>query len=237
MKPALHEQILACHALPTLPAAAVRLLEVLSNDMVDVIEISKIISRDPALSGTAFVGVPPARAGEVKALLQRTLADQADRIQVAEALEELQGWLWAEAKGQALEPLYGKVPAPLRGLVELAYDYANRPIALGIRPEAVRVGENRPGDARLAMRMTMLEPVGAHALATFERDGWELTALLPREAGGPLRECPTNVEVCVDMNQAHLFDRDSGAWTLGSAVFPFRSSIFSFLCVFVVLWF
>src|SRR5438067_65348 len=50
MKPALHEQILACHALPTLPAAAVRLLEVLSNDMVDVIEISKIISRDPALS-------------------------------------------------------------------------------------------------------------------------------------------------------------------------------------------
>ena len=50
MKPALHEQIIACHALPTLPAAAVRLLEVLSNDMVDVIEISKIISRDPALS-------------------------------------------------------------------------------------------------------------------------------------------------------------------------------------------
>jgi L-ascorbate metabolism protein UlaG (beta-lactamase superfamily) len=101
-------------------------------------------ARDPALSGTAFMGVPPARAGEVKALLQRTLADQADRIQVAEALEELQGWLWAEAKGQALEPLYGKVPAPLHGLVELVYDYANRPTARFVEPFTYRTRCWRP---------------------------------------------------------------------------------------------
>src|SRR3954452_14421116 len=46
----LQEQILACDTLPTLPSAAVRLLEVLRNDQVDVGDISKIISRDPALS-------------------------------------------------------------------------------------------------------------------------------------------------------------------------------------------
>jgi len=78
--------------------------------------------------------VPPSRAGEVKALLQRTLAEQGDRIQFAEALEEFQGWLWAEAKGQALEPLYPKVPAPLRGLVELVYDYGNRPTVRFLEP-------------------------------------------------------------------------------------------------------
>jgi L-ascorbate metabolism protein UlaG (beta-lactamase superfamily) len=84
-------------------------------------------AKDPALSGTSFVGIPAARASEVKALLQRMQTEQEDRIKLAEALEEFQGWLLAEAKGQSLEPLYEKVPEPLRGLVELVYDYYNRP--------------------------------------------------------------------------------------------------------------
>ncbi len=84
-------------------------------------------ARDPALSGGTFVGVDPQRAGEVKVLLQQMQEAQADRIHLAESLEQFQGWLMEEAKGQSLEPLYEKVPEPLRGLVELSYDYINRP--------------------------------------------------------------------------------------------------------------
>ncbi|MCY1079871.1 MBL fold metallo-hydrolase [Archangium lansingense] len=83
-------------------------------------------AKDPALSGGTFVGISPERAGEVKALLQQTQEAQADRVKMAEALEDFQGWLMEEAKGQSLEPLYEKIPEPLRGLVELAYDYHNR---------------------------------------------------------------------------------------------------------------
>ncbi|HZH78416.1 MAG TPA: MBL fold metallo-hydrolase [Archangium sp.] len=84
-------------------------------------------AKDRALSGSSFVDVPPARAGEVKALLQKMQADQADCIKLAEAYEEFQGWLLAEARGQSLEPLYEKLPEPLKGRVELIYDYNNRP--------------------------------------------------------------------------------------------------------------
>ena len=84
-------------------------------------------AKDPALSGGTFVGIAPERAGEVKALMQRMQEAQADRVKLAESLEDFQGWLMDEAKGQSLEPLYEKLPEPLRGLVELSYDYSNRP--------------------------------------------------------------------------------------------------------------
>lgn len=84
-------------------------------------------AKDPALSGGTFVGIAPERAGEVKALMQRMQESQAERVKLAECLEDFQGWLMDEAKGQSLEPLYEKVPEPLRGLVELSYDYFNRP--------------------------------------------------------------------------------------------------------------
>ena len=60
-----------------------------------------------ALSGGTFVGISPERAGEVKTLLQQTQEAQADRVKMAEALEEFQGWLMDEAKGQSLEPVMG----------------------------------------------------------------------------------------------------------------------------------
>lgn len=83
--------------------------------------------REPKLIGGSFVGIPPERANEVRSLLQKTVAEQEKRLRMAEALEEFQSFLMAEAKGQSLEPLYEKIPAPLKGLVELVYDYSNRP--------------------------------------------------------------------------------------------------------------
>ncbi len=84
-------------------------------------------SKDPSLQGTAFVGVDPAQAGQVQALLERHLQRRPELL-LAEAIDGLQARLLLEARGQALEALYREVPAPLRGLVELTYDYFNRPM-------------------------------------------------------------------------------------------------------------
>ena len=101
-------------------------------------------AKDPLLSGTSFVGIPAERAGEVKALLQRMQGEQADRIKLAEALEDFQTWLLAEAKGQSLEPLYEKVPEPLKGRVELSYDYYNRPFVRVLEGLAYRSRYHKP---------------------------------------------------------------------------------------------
>jgi L-ascorbate metabolism protein UlaG (beta-lactamase superfamily) len=84
-------------------------------------------AKDPGLSGASFVSIPPSRAGEVNELVQRMQKAQAGRMRLAEALESFQRVLLEEARGQSLEPFYQKLPEPLRGRVELVYDYHNRP--------------------------------------------------------------------------------------------------------------
>ncbi len=83
--------------------------------------------RNPAMLGGPFISHDPSRAKDVKALMERTLRDQADLITLAKAVKELDDMLRAEAKGFCLEPLYAKVPEPLRGYVELVYDLNHNP--------------------------------------------------------------------------------------------------------------
>ncbi|MFE8600245.1 MBL fold metallo-hydrolase [Archangium violaceum] len=84
--------------------------------------------KDPELMGGPFLDCPVGRADEVAALLERTLSTQARPLELVEALKGLDALLQKEtAQGLSLEPLYAKVPAPLRGYVELCYDQENRP--------------------------------------------------------------------------------------------------------------
>jgi L-ascorbate metabolism protein UlaG (beta-lactamase superfamily) len=81
---------------------------------------------DPALRGGPFVGCDPTQVDDVKALLDATKSEAADALRFARAVAELDALLAAEAHGYSLEPLYPRVPAALRGYVELTYDLANR---------------------------------------------------------------------------------------------------------------
>jgi L-ascorbate metabolism protein UlaG (beta-lactamase superfamily) len=63
---------------------------------------------------------------EVRELLAATLAKRARNIEFAESVVGFANRLTAEATGQSLEPFYERVPEPLRGYVELVYDYYNR---------------------------------------------------------------------------------------------------------------
>ena len=83
--------------------------------------------KNPAMLGGPFVNYPPNRANEVKALVEWTQKEQAELLVLAKAIKELDEMLRNEAKGFSLEPLYPRVPEPLRGYVELLYDLNNNP--------------------------------------------------------------------------------------------------------------
>lgn len=78
--------------------------------------------KNPAMRGGPFVDLPKSNVGDVKLLLEKTLREQSHMIEFAEGVKELNDILLSEAKGQTLEPIYEKVPASLKGYVELVYD-------------------------------------------------------------------------------------------------------------------
>jgi len=85
-------------------------------------------SRDPDLIGGPFVDIPAERADQIKDLLATTRERRRLNIELAKAATDFQNWLADEAHGQSLEPYYQMIPEPLRGYVELTYDYYNHPI-------------------------------------------------------------------------------------------------------------
>src|ERR1700742_2420559 len=90
-------------------------------------EVHAAAVKNPAMRGGPFIDLENKRAGEIKTLLDRTLAEQAHMLEFAEAIKALNELLLSEAKGYGLEELYAKVPEVLRGYVELVYDLNNNP--------------------------------------------------------------------------------------------------------------
>jgi L-ascorbate metabolism protein UlaG (beta-lactamase superfamily) len=111
------------------------------------------MARDASLSGNPCIGVAPGQAHEVAALLAGAEASFSGGL--AEAVARVQAELHAHGRGQSLEPLYAKVPAPLRGLVELVYDYVNRPALRIIEPLVYRSSHYQP--ERQSLRLRHLE--------------------------------------------------------------------------------
>src|SRR5215213_1391914 len=83
--------------------------------------------KNPAMLGGPFINYEPARANEIKELINRTVDEQARMLELAEAFRTLDDMLQNEADGHSLEPLYARVPPMLQGYVELVYDLHNRP--------------------------------------------------------------------------------------------------------------
>jgi L-ascorbate metabolism protein UlaG (beta-lactamase superfamily) len=115
--------------------------------------------KNPEMSGGAYISYGADRVDEIKAVLAETQQTQAPLIAFAEAVAELDKILSREAKGSSMDPLYSKVPAPLKGYVELTYDLQSQPamrIIEGLlyhspvyQPEAQSVALSRcPGDER-----------------------------------------------------------------------------------------
>ena len=84
-------------------------------------------AKNPALAGGPFVRYETDRSDEIAVLRDTTCRERARLVELSGALTELETIVEQEARGYSLEPLYEKVPAPLKGCVELAYDLRNRP--------------------------------------------------------------------------------------------------------------
>lgn len=84
--------------------------------------------KNPAMRGGPFINCDPSRVPEIKVLMERTITEQAELLELAAAIEALNSMLGTEADGFSLEPLYERVPEILKGYVELAYDLNNYPM-------------------------------------------------------------------------------------------------------------
>jgi len=83
--------------------------------------------KNPAMLGGPFVDYKGQRVDEIKALIDKTVKEQAHMIEFAESVKSLDEILRNEAKGYSLEPMYQKIPPSLKGFVELVYDLNHNP--------------------------------------------------------------------------------------------------------------
>ena len=77
------------------------------------------------MKGGSFVDLDPVHLPKVEQWLERTKAECAAQIELAGAIEQMGKLCAGHEKGTSLESLYGQVPAPLNGRVELGYDAYN----------------------------------------------------------------------------------------------------------------
>ncbi len=82
--------------------------------------------KNPAMLGGPFINYDASRAPAIRELLERTARDHAQMLEFADAVKQLDQILADEGQGYSLEPLYNRVPAILKGYVELVYDLNNR---------------------------------------------------------------------------------------------------------------
>lgn len=97
------------------------------RSFVQAPQVHAAATRNPTMLGGPFISYGADRVKDIRALIDRTLVEEAELIALADAVKQLDDLLRSEAKGFSLEPLYSRVPEPLRGLVELVYDLNHNP--------------------------------------------------------------------------------------------------------------
>jgi len=83
--------------------------------------------KNPSMLGGPFINYGTDRIPDVKQLLERTTKQNTRALEFAEAVKTLDQVLAETATGFSLEPVYSKVPEPLKGYVELGYDLNHHP--------------------------------------------------------------------------------------------------------------
>lgn len=97
-------------------------------------EVHAAAVKNPEMLGGPFVDYEGGRVAEIEALLERSQREQAPLHAFAAGVKALDELLAAEAKGTSMEPLYARVPEPLRGYVELVYDLGGAPRVRFLEP-------------------------------------------------------------------------------------------------------
>jgi L-ascorbate metabolism protein UlaG (beta-lactamase superfamily) len=83
--------------------------------------------KNPEMMGGPFINYDESQVGRIRALMEKTIKEQANLIEFAEAMKVFNQMLISEATGYSLESFYERVPHCLRGYIELVYDLNNNP--------------------------------------------------------------------------------------------------------------
>jgi multiple sugar transport system ATP-binding protein len=83
-----------------------------------------------------------------------------------------------------------------------------RAVEFGIRPEDISLEAYASDDAELAVKVVVVEPLGAETLVTFQCGAGELVARLPPATKLTPGE---QVTLCLNMDKMHLFDTEDGS--------------------------
>lgn len=83
--------------------------------------------KNPAMIGGPFINHDFNRVKDIQILLETTQKQQAQLLELAQAIEDLEKLLIEHHHGYSLEPLYAQIPAPLKGYVELVQDSNSYP--------------------------------------------------------------------------------------------------------------
>lgn len=125
-------------------------------------------SSDETMYGGPFVNLADSDVAGARDLLNRTVEEHAQLIALAEALRALEETLQENATGYSLDEYYGKLPSPLRGLVELVYDIYHHP--------GLRIFEDLLYDQGLAQSA---QQIWLHSTPETERSFFMSTPRLP----------------------------------------------------------
>jgi multiple sugar transport system ATP-binding protein len=110
----------------------------------------------------------------------------------------------------------GLWPLPASRTELIPFYHLGQAVTAGIRPEDVRLAGGEEGSgptARWGMEVLLVEPLGSTRLVTLGRGGRQLLAQVDGRQAPRERQ---TVEVVLDMQRVHLFDRSSGR-ALGGA--------------------
>lgn len=81
----------------------------------------------PGMAGSEFLDCAEDRVSDIKALVERIDLEHADLVVLSDSVRELDELLRAHTSGESIEYLYERVPAPLRGYVEIFMDLEHHP--------------------------------------------------------------------------------------------------------------
>jgi len=95
------------------------------QSFIDAPQLHISANKNPAMIGGPFINYEAGRVPEIRALIRETVANGAQMLELAKALQDLDQLLTTEADGLSLYPLYSRIPPPLGGYVELFYDTNN----------------------------------------------------------------------------------------------------------------
>jgi L-ascorbate metabolism protein UlaG (beta-lactamase superfamily) len=82
---------------------------------------------NPSLRGGYFVNLPEAEVPRVQSLIESIKSERAGMLELAAAIAESADLVLKNATGYDVSPLYQMLPAPLNGMVGIAYDTNNQP--------------------------------------------------------------------------------------------------------------